>query len=88
VLGTPGFLTFLKVRADENRRLLGGRNVNREALLGYLGDQEAVRRRQRPFSHRRLSTGLHPGLRARIDDIAGMGIALVEMACWDIVGRR
>src|SRR6185436_5584722 len=91
VLGTPWRnLTFLKVETDEG--LVGyseGRNVNRtEALLGYL---EGAKKRyvlgSDPFRIEELVHRMFIGDFARVDDIAGMGIALVEMACWDIVGK-
>ena len=91
VLGTPWRnLTFLKVETDEG--LVGvseGRNVNRtEALLGYL---EGIKKRyvvgSDPFRIEELVHRIFVGDFARVDDIAGMGIALVEMACWDIVGK-
>ena len=91
VLGTPWRnLTFLKVETDEG--LVGyseGRNVNRtEALLGYL---EGAKKRyvvgSDPFRIEELVHRMFIGDFARIDDVAGMGIALVEMACWDIMGK-
>jgi galactonate dehydratase len=91
VLGTPWRnLTFLKVETDEG--LVGyseGRNVNRtEALLGYL---EGIKKRyvvgSDPFRIEELVHRMFIGDFARMDDVAGMGIALVEMACWDIMGK-
>jgi galactonate dehydratase len=91
VLGTPWRnLTFLKVETDEG--LVGwseGRNVNRtEALLGYL---EGAKKRyilgSDPFRIEELVHRIFVGDFARVDDIAGMGIALIEMACWDILGK-
>lgn len=91
VLGTPWRnLTFLKVETDEG--LVGvseGRNVNRtEALLGYL--QGAARRHvlgSDPFRIEDLVYRMVVEDYARLEDISGMGIALVEIACWDIVGK-
>lgn len=91
VLGTPWRnLTFLKVETDEG--LVGvseGRNVNRtEALLGYL--QGAARRHvlgSDPFRLEDLVYRMVVEDYARLEDISGMGIALVEIACWDIVGK-
>jgi galactonate dehydratase len=40
-----------------------------------------------PFRIEELVHRMFIGDFARVDDIAGMGIALVEMACWDIVGK-
>ena len=91
VLGTPWRnLLFLKVETDEG--LVGiseSRSVNRtEAVLGYLN--EAKRKYvlgADPFEIERLVHRMFHGDFARVDDIAGTGIALVEMACWDIVGK-
>jgi len=91
VLGTPWRnLTFLKVETDEG--LVGwseGRNVNRtEALLGYLsGAAKRYVAGSDPFKIEQLVHRMFVEDFARIDDVAGMGIALVEMACWDIVGK-
>jgi galactonate dehydratase len=91
VLGTPWRnLLFLKVETDEG--LVGiseGRNVNRtEAVLAYLA---AARRKyvlgSDPFEVEKLVQRMFHGDFARIDDVAGMGIALVEIACWDIMGK-
>ena len=91
VLGTPWRnLVFLKVETDEG--LVGvseGRNVNRtEAVLAYL---HAAKRKyvqgSDPFEIERLVQRMFHGDFARIDDVAGMGIALVEIACWDIMGK-
>ena len=91
VLGTPWRnLTFLKLETDEG--LVGfseGRNVNRtEALLGYL---EGAKRRYvlgtNPFEIEKTVHRIFVEDYARVDDIAGMGIALIEMAMWDIVGK-
>ncbi len=91
VLGTPWRnLTFLKVETDEG--LVGvseGRNVNRtEALLGYL--EHAAKRYvlgADPFEIERLVQRMFVEDFARIEEISGMGIALVEIACWDIIGK-
>lgn len=91
VLGTPWRnLTFLKVETDEG--LVGyseGRNVNRtEALLGYLsGAAKRYVVGSDPFKIESLVHRMFVEDFARIDDVAGMGIALVEMACWDILGK-
>jgi len=91
VLGTPWRnLTFLKLETDDG--LVGvseGRNVNRtEALLGYL---EGAKKRYvlgtDPFEIEKTVHRIFVEDYARVDDIAGMGIALIEMAMWDIVGK-
>jgi len=40
-----------------------------------------------PFDVERLVHRMFHGDFARVADIAGMGIALVEMACWDLMGK-
>ncbi len=91
VLGTPWRnLTFVKVTTDEG--LVGvaeGRNVNRtELLLAYL--QMANHRYvigSDPFNVEDLVHRMFYGDFARVEDVVGMGIALVEIACWDIMGK-
>jgi galactonate dehydratase len=91
VLGTPWRnLIFLKVETDEG--LVGvseARSVNRtEAVLAYLSEaHERYVRGADPFEVERLVHRMFHGDFARVDDIAGMGIALVEMACWDLMGK-
>src|SRR5260221_7244919 len=83
-------LAFLKVEPDEG--LTGGsegRNVCRtDALLGYL---EGAKKRyilgSDPFNIEHLVHRMFHQDFARIDDVPGTGIALVEMACWDIIGK-
>ena len=83
VLGTPWRnLTFLKVETDEG--LVGwgeGRNVNRtEALLGFLsGAAKRYVIGSDPFKIESLVHRMFVEDFARIDDVAGMGIALVEI---------
>ncbi|NJD11388.1 MAG: mandelate racemase/muconate lactonizing enzyme family protein, partial [Gemmatimonadetes bacterium] len=91
VLGTPWRnLTFVKVATDEGLTgVAEARSVNRtEAVLAYL---EAAKRHYvlgaDPFEVERLVHRMFHGDFARIDDIAGMGIALIEIACWDIIGK-
>jgi galactonate dehydratase len=91
VLGTPWRnLTFVKVETDEG--LVGvaeGRNVNRtDALLAYLeGAKQRYVVGSDPFNVESLVNRMFHGDFARVADIAGMGIALVEIACWDIMGK-
>lgn len=91
VLGTPWRnLIYLKVETDEG--LVGyseARSVNRtEAVLGYL---DGIGKRyvlgSDPFRIEDLVQRIFVGDFARVDDIAGIGIALVETACWDILGK-
>lgn len=91
VLGTPWRnLVFLKLETDEG--LVGvseARSVNRtEAVLGYLaGARDKYVVGSDPFEVERLVHRMFHGDFARVADIAGMGIALVEMACWDLMGK-
>ena len=91
VLGTPWRnLTFVKVETDEG--LVGvaeGRNVNRtDALLAYLdGAKKRYVIGSDPFNVESLVNRMFHSDFARVADIAGMGIALVEIACWDIMGK-
>jgi galactonate dehydratase len=90
-LGTPWRnLTFVKVETDEG--LVGvaeGRNVNRtDALLAYLdGAKKRYVIGSDPFNVESLVHRMFHGDFARIEDTVGMGIALVEIACWDIMGK-
>ena len=91
VLGTPWRnLVFLKLETDEG--LVGvseARSVNRtEAVLAYLASaREKYIVGSDPFEVERLVHRMFHGDFARVADIAGMGIALVEMACWDLMGK-
>ena len=83
-------LTFVKVETDEGVVGVGEvRVVNRtEAVLGYLA--EAVPRYvlgSDPFETEKLVQRMLREDFMRAGDIVGAGIALIEMACWDIVGK-
>ena len=83
-------LTFVKVETDEGLEGVGEvRVVNRtEAVLGYLA--EAVPRYvlgSDPFETEKLVQRMLRDDFMRAGDIVGAGIALIEMACWDIVGK-
>jgi galactonate dehydratase len=91
VMGTPWRnLTFVVVETDEG---LGGfgevRMVNNtDAVLGYLA--EAVPRHvlgRDPFDRERLVTEMRLNDFSRAGEVTMSGIALIEMACWDIVGK-
>lgn len=91
VLGTPWRnLVFVKVETDEG--LVGvaeARSVNRtEAVLAWL---EAAKGKyvlgSDPMDIELLVHRMVRSDFARVGDIVGMGIALVEMACWDLVGK-
>jgi galactonate dehydratase len=91
VLGTPWRnLTFAVVATDEGVEGVGEvRMVNHtEALLGYL--TEAVPNHvigSDPFAIESLVQRMWYTDFARAGQIAMSAIALVEMACWDIVGK-
>ncbi len=91
VLGTPWRnLTFVKVVTDEGLTgLAEARSVNRtETVLAYL---EGAKKRfvlgSDPFNVEDLVHRMFYGDFARLNDVIGMGIALVEIACWDIMGK-
>lgn len=83
-------LTFVKVETDEGLLGVGEvRVVNRtEAVLGYLA--ESVPRYvlgSDPFETEKLVQRMLRDDYMRAGDIVASGIALIEMACWDIVGK-
>ena len=83
VLGTPWRNLVFVVGVAESR------TVNRtDAVLAYL---EGAKRRyvlgSDPMEIERLVHRMFHGDFARVGEIAGTGIALVEMACWDIMGK-
>jgi galactonate dehydratase len=90
VMGTPWRnLTFLKVETDEG--LVGVsevRSIRTDALLGYL---KQIEKRyvlgSDPFNVEALVQRAFVDDFLRVNDISGAGIALVEMACWDIIGK-
>ena len=91
VLGTPWRnLTFVFVETDEGLRGVGEvRMVNHtDALLGYL--QEAAPNYilgSDPFKIEDLVQRMLRNDFARASEIMMSAIAVVEMACWDIVGQ-
>lgn len=91
VLGTPWRdLTFVVVETDEGLRGVGeARMVNHtESLLGYL--REASRNHilgSDPFKIEDLVQRMFRRDFARASEIMTSAIAIVEMACWDIMGQ-
>ncbi len=91
VLGTNWRdLTFVKVETDEGLTGVGeARVLNRtEAVLGYLS--EASSRYvigSDPFEIERLVMRMFREDFERSDAVVMTGIALVEIACWDIIGK-
>src|SRR5438477_5758784 len=90
VLGTPWRnLTYLKVDTDEG--LFGVsevRSIRTDAVLAYL---KQIEKRYvlgtDPFNIEQLVQRAFVDDFLRVNDISGAGIALVEMACWDIIGK-
>ncbi len=91
VLGTDWRnLTFVKVETDEGLIGLGEtRSLNKDdALQGYLN--EAVPRYvlgADPFNIEHLVQRMYRGDFGRAGEIVMTGIALIEMACWDLMGK-
>ena len=91
VLGTPWRnLTFVVVETDEGLRGVGEvRMVNHtDSLLGYL--QEASRNHvlgSDPFKIEDLVQRMFRRDYARASEIMTSAIAVIEMACWDILGQ-
>ena len=91
VVGTPWRnLTFVIVETDEGLRGLGEvRMVNHtDALLGYL--QEASKHHilgSDPFKIEDLVQRMFRRDFARASEIMMSAIAVIEIACWDIVGQ-
>ncbi len=91
ILGTAWRnLTFLKIETDDGLYGLGeARSLNKDdALQGYLN--EAVPRYvigADPFEIEKLVQRMFRGDFGRAGEIVMTGIALVEMACWDLMGK-
>ncbi|HEX3812922.1 MAG TPA: mandelate racemase/muconate lactonizing enzyme family protein [Mycobacteriales bacterium] len=91
VLGTPWRdLTYVRVSTDEGLTGVGETRMlgHTQALLGYLS--EAAGNHiigSDPFNTESLVQRMKHGDYGRAGEIAMSGIAVVEMACWDIVGK-
>lgn len=91
VLGTPWRnLVFVKVETDEGLIGVGeSRPIHRvDAVIGYL--QEAVPRHvmgHDPFEVERLTHRMYWEDYGRAGEVTMTGIALIEIACWDLVGK-
>ncbi|QDU90684.1 D-galactonate dehydratase [Pirellulimonas nuda] len=91
VLGTPWRdLTFVKVETDEGLVGYGeARALNRtESLLGYL--KETTPRHLLGSDPMRIEALVHKLSRndfGRPGEVVMTGIAVIEMACWDIMGK-
>jgi galactonate dehydratase len=83
-------ITFIKMDTDEGLTGIADvRSLNRtEAVIGYL--KEAVPRYvlgSDPFDIERLVNRMYLEDFGRAGEVVMTGIALVEIACWDIVGK-
>ncbi|APU12861.1 MULTISPECIES: mandelate racemase/muconate lactonizing enzyme family protein [Actinoalloteichus] len=91
VLGTPWRnLTYVIVETDEGLRGVGEvRMLNHtDALIGYLA--EAVGNHvlgSDPFDIESLVSRMYHNDFGRAGEIVMSGIAVIEMACWDIIGK-
>jgi galactonate dehydratase len=91
VLGTPWRnLTFVKVETDSGIYGLGEVRLNNRtnALLGYLG--EAMPRYvlgRDPFDIESLVSKMMIGDFGRMGEITMSALSIIEMACWDIMGK-
>ena len=91
VLGTPWRnLTFVVLETDEGLTGVGEVRMinNTDALLGYL--TEAAPRYvigQDPFDRELIVDHMRLHDYSRAGEVAMSGIALIEMACWDLVGK-
>ncbi len=91
VMGTPWRnLTFVIVETDEGLSGVGEVRMtnNTDALLGYLS--EAAPRYvigKDPFDRELIVDHMRRHDFSRAGEVAMSGIALIEMACWDIVGK-
>jgi galactonate dehydratase len=90
VLGTPWRnLTFLKVETDEGLTGVSEvRSIRTDAVLAYLKQIETrYVLGSDPFDVEALVRRAFVDDFLRVNDITGAGIALVEIACWDIIGK-
>ncbi len=91
VVGTPWRnLTFVELSTDEGLAGVGeARMLNHtDALLGYLAEAERTHiAGSDPFEIESLVHRMFRNDYARAGEIAMSAIAVVELACWDIVGQ-
>jgi galactonate dehydratase len=91
VMGTPWRnLTFLILETDDGLTGVGEVRMinNTDALLGYIS--EAAPRHvlgQDPFNRELIVDTMRRNDYSRAGEVAMSGIALIEMACWDIMGK-
>jgi galactonate dehydratase len=91
VLGTSWRnLVFLKLLTDDGCVGVSEVRINNrtEAILGYL---EGIKKRHvlgsDPFNVEDLTLRIFRNDFGRVGEIAASGISLVEIACWDIIGK-
>jgi galactonate dehydratase len=91
VVGTPWRdLTYVRVHTDEGVTGVGETRMlsHTQALLGYLAEAEANHvLGSDPFDIESLVYRMKFGDYGRSGEIVMSGIACIEMACWDIVGK-
>jgi galactonate dehydratase len=91
VVGTPWrHLTYVELATDEGLRGLGEtRMINHtQALLGYLSEiEDTYVLGHDPFDVERLVQGMMRLDYGRSGEIAMSALAVLEMACWDIMGQ-
>jgi galactonate dehydratase len=91
VAGTPWRdLTFVEVRTDEGLTGVGETRMigHTDALIGYLAEAELNHiRGADPFEIEALVQRMHRIDYGRSGEVASSALAVVEMACWDIVGQ-
>ncbi|MFE7568171.1 mandelate racemase/muconate lactonizing enzyme family protein [Streptomyces sp. NPDC057539] len=91
VVGTPWRnLTYVLVHTDEGLTGVGETRMlgRTDALLGYLREAEANHiQGSDPFAVEDLVRRMKYGDYGRAGEIVMSGIAVVEMACWDIKGK-
>jgi galactonate dehydratase len=91
VLGTPWRdLTYVRVTTDEGLTGVGETRMlgHTQALIGYLAEASSNHIiGSDPFDIESLVSRMKHGDYGRVGEIAMSGIATVEMACWDIVGK-
>jgi galactonate dehydratase len=91
VVGTPWRnLTYVELQTDEGLSGVGEVRMvaHTEALLGYLAESaDRYIVGADPFEIEKLVTRMYREDYGRPGEVAMSSIAIVEMACWDIVGK-
>ncbi len=91
IVGTPWRnLTYIQVHTDEGLVGVGETRMTNhtDALLGYLAEAERNHvLGADPFDIEHLVDRMKRGDYGRAGEVVMSGIACVEMACWDIIGK-